>query len=291
MNHKKHLLILIALLFVLQSVDAADATHQPQTPLFFLLNDSPVTKSNFIVNMGTGYQFVMIVDGERKYEAEIEKQVEKVLTKKSKKVSSTCQRDPLFIQIERSLTILERYFESKNPTKITAEEISIAKWLGDDDEFINIRLRNNSEMPAENLRITVYAPSEPGSKASKILFTNKSKAWENLGDAFQNGLLLTGGQEMVFPLGSLREILASVLGRYPKETKFLGGGLTVEVPQAFKDEFSRNAIHRSSEASTWSRVEFMSVPVGLILIEYKTIFGRSITEGYPLTLYFGRDLN
>lgn len=162
---------------------------------------------------------------------------------------------------------------AKNPTSIEIPELVLQHWAGDEEDFLTIKLLNTSELPANNIIISVLRPSEgQGADSERVAFS-VSAAFH----PYQNrGFSLPGGKSMLVPIGSISEFAtnfsADVLG-----FNVIGVGMSPNVPDELTLEH-RNQSLREDGGSVLALgfVETLANSFG-ILVSYTSVLEEKLS--------------
>ncbi len=235
-------------------------------------------------NSGVGTQNLIFGNLEKNSPFISDNQLKRLLSSiKSDEISKQRKRDPLFVK-------LERYLVATNPTELEVSTVEFEQWVGDEEPFLTIHIKNTSELPAESVIVGVYAPLKPGQKNSMELSLRKSKSLKDVEIGLKSTLFISQGSEIQLPIGAFSELLARIDLGINKDYEFLGVGMSYEPPKAIQDSFNQKAIKTDANGFIGAATSFTNKPLGIFLT-YRTIFDQVVVKPFLVHFYFGRNLN
>ncbi|EKN46720.1 MULTISPECIES: hypothetical protein [Pseudomonas syringae group] len=174
---------------------------------------------------------------------------------------------------------IERFLEVTNPTEIKLSSVDMERWGGDEEEYLTLTLSNVSALPAEKLRIQLYAPVRQGEKTSRKLTFAASQA---LPRRSLSQLSLASRTTTKVPVAPLSGLLSLSFNRIPPGYELLGAGTSPNIP-----EDVRQRILDKHHIQGGYDLKMATSSLG-VEVKYTTIFDGSVSLLSGIYLYFGQ---
>ncbi|WP_063888070.1 hypothetical protein [Burkholderia pseudomultivorans] len=181
--------------------------------------------------------------------------------------------------IADSLKKLERYVEASNPTEVKLSGVELEMWAGDEEDYLTLTLGNDSNLPAQNVKILFLAPVRLGETTSRRLSFTPSRA---IPKGMLSHLGVSRKGALKIPVAPVSELVRFSRNRIPDDYELLGVGASPNIP----DEMIRKYAERRGIEHGYS---FLSSTSSLgVQIRYETIFGGKSSLLTGVYLYFAK---
>jgi hypothetical protein len=174
---------------------------------------------------------------------------------------------------------IERYLEFSNPTTLKIADVTLQSWLGDSEDYLTLNLANDSTLPALNVSVQLFAPTEPAGSPAKPIRATPSHAFP---PPLMKHLAVGAKQSTSIAVAPVSELVGALSPPPPAGYQLIGVGLSPNLPDTLVQRVKDlNGITGSGS------VELVAKPIGANL-HFQTIFGGKNALLTGVYLYFGK---